>query len=101
MKRNLFFLVMLTISMCLSAQESFDNVSGTVSWNTGNETMAVASGNISSAVKGATMKAGTDLTVTQSNTLACNSGVTMTLFGPATSKAGRVKAVAVDAGNHT
>ena len=96
MKRSLFFLVMSAISMCMSAQESFDNVSGTVSWNTGNETMAVASGNISSAVKGATMKAGTDLTVTQSNTLACNSGVTMTLFGPATSKAGRVKAVAVD-----
>lgn len=96
MKKNLFFLFMMLLGFLgvsdVNAQ-TFDNVSGTLSWKVGNEDKATATDAIGTAVQSTSVATGTDLAVTPSpkyDALGLAAG-TYVCYVPSTSNPGCVE----------
>lgn len=96
MKRILFFLFMMLHGILGASNvnaQTFDNVSGTLSWKVGNEDVATATDGISTAVQLTSVTVGTDLTASPSpaySALGLAAGTYM-CYKPSTSNPGCVE----------
>ena len=83
----------LAMGLTANAQATYDNVSGTFSWNLGNETFATVSADIADAVVESSVKVGTDLTTRTDRSYSFpEKDVALMSYQPATSNAGYVSA---------
>lgn len=80
MKKLSLLSLALGALMTLSAQNAYDNVSGSFAWAVGNEQDAAVTDNIAGALLESHLSVGSDLTTGTRDNYAANSGVTMATY---------------------